>query len=84
MIIYLFMIFILGTACIEKLCFSIHDYCLFTNKKGIHNIVINNKFDTFTINKDIYYEFIFHSIGTNGCKLNSRLGFETLSTEMFK
>ena len=50
MIIYLFMIFILGTACIEKLCFSIHDYCLFTNKKGIHNIVID---------KTIYYEFTF-------------------------
>jgi hypothetical protein len=53
------MIFILGTACIEKLCFSIHDYCLFTNKKGIRNVVINNKSSTFTINKDIYYEFIF-------------------------
>jgi hypothetical protein len=23
-----------GTACIEKRCFSIHDYCLFINKKG--------------------------------------------------
>ena len=23
---------IIGTACIEKRCFSIHDYCLFTNK----------------------------------------------------
>ena len=28
-----------GTACIEKRCFSIHDYCLFTNK----NIVFINK-----------------------------------------
>ena len=24
----------MGTACIEERCFSIRDYCLFTNKKG--------------------------------------------------
>jgi len=47
--------FILGTACIEKRCFSIHDYCLFTNKNivfiskkgtgqgsGLTNRIINN------------------------------------------
>ena len=35
----------MGTACIEKRCFSIHDYCLFTNKKGEYIENLGFKFD---------------------------------------
>ncbi len=49
---YLILIYsVVGTACIEKQCFSIHDYCLFNNKNYVFIVKKGNKYNI----NDIYF-----------------------------